>query len=56
LEIVSISTLSASPIVAAVGDLLRSQLTILRRLVGFTLGDAMGLSRTVVRHAIELER
>ncbi len=40
----------------AEGDLLRTQLAILRRLARFTPGDAVGLSRTVARHAIELER
>jgi butyryl-CoA dehydrogenase len=38
------------------GDLLRTQLAILRRLARFTPGDAVGLSRTVARHAIQLER
>jgi butyryl-CoA dehydrogenase len=38
------------------GDMLRTQLAILRRLARFTPGDAVGLSRTVARHAIELER
>ena len=38
------------------GDLLRMQLAILRRLARFTPGDAVGLSRAVARHAIELER
>ena len=38
------------------GDLLKTQLAILRRLARFTPGDAVGMSRTVARHAIELER
>jgi butyryl-CoA dehydrogenase len=38
------------------GDMLRTQLAILRRLARFTPGDAVGMSRTVARHAIELER
>ena len=38
------------------GDMLRTQLAILRRLARFAPGDAVGLSRTVARHAIELER
>ncbi len=38
------------------GDLLRTQSAILRRLARFTPGDAVGLSRIVARHAIELER
>ena len=40
----------------AEGDLLRTQLAILRRLGRFTPADAVGLSRTVALHAIELER
>jgi len=38
------------------GDLLRTQLAILRRLARFTPGDSVGMSRTVARQAIELER
>ncbi|MGA3372250.1 MAG: acyl-CoA dehydrogenase family protein [Terracidiphilus sp.] len=38
------------------GDLLRTQLAILRRLARFTPADAVGLSRTVARHCIQLER
>jgi butyryl-CoA dehydrogenase len=38
------------------GDMLRTQLAILRRLSRFTPGDAVGQSRTVARHALELER
>jgi butyryl-CoA dehydrogenase len=40
----------------AEGDLLRTQLAILRRLARFTPGDAVGLSRAVARYAIQLER
>jgi butyryl-CoA dehydrogenase len=40
----------------AEGDLLRTQQAILRRLARFTPGDAGGLSRTVARHSIQLER
>jgi len=40
----------------AEGDLLRTQLSILRRLARFTPGDAVGLSRAVARHSIQLER
>jgi butyryl-CoA dehydrogenase len=40
----------------AEGDLLRTQLAILRRLARFTPGDAVALSRSVARHAIQLER
>ena len=38
------------------GDTLRTQLAILRRLARFMPADAVALSRTVARHAIELER
>jgi butyryl-CoA dehydrogenase len=38
------------------GDMLRTQLAILRRLARFMPGDAVGMSRTVALHAIELER
>jgi butyryl-CoA dehydrogenase len=40
----------------AEGDLLRTQLAILRRLARFTPANAIGLSRTVARHCIQLER
>jgi butyryl-CoA dehydrogenase len=40
----------------AEGDLLRTQLAILRRLARFTPADAVALSRTVARHSIQLER
>jgi butyryl-CoA dehydrogenase len=40
----------------AEGDMLRTQLAILRRLARFTPGDAVGLSRTVAKAAIGLER
>jgi butyryl-CoA dehydrogenase len=40
----------------AEGDLLRTQLAILRRLARFTPADAVRLSRTVARHCIQLER
>ena len=38
------------------GDMLRTQLAILRRLARFTPGDAVGQSRTVARAALALER
>ncbi len=38
------------------GDMLRTQLAILRRLARFTPGNAVALSRTVARLAIQLER
>lgn len=40
----------------AEGDLLRTQLAILRRLARFTPADAVGLSRTVARECLRLER
>jgi butyryl-CoA dehydrogenase len=40
----------------AEGDLLRTQLAILRRLARFTPADAVGLSRAGACHAIQLER
>jgi len=40
----------------AEGDLLRTQLAILRRLARFTPADVVGLSRTVAQHCIQLER
>jgi butyryl-CoA dehydrogenase len=41
---------------SAEGDLLRTQLAILRRLARFTPADAVALSRTVARCAMQLER
>jgi butyryl-CoA dehydrogenase len=38
------------------GDMLRTQLAILRRLARFTPADAVGLSRTVAWHCIALEK
>jgi len=38
------------------GDLLRTHLAILRRLARSTPADSVGLSRTVARHCIQLER
>jgi alkylation response protein AidB-like acyl-CoA dehydrogenase len=40
----------------AEGDLLRTQLAILRRLARYTPADVVGLSRSVARQAIQLER
>jgi alkylation response protein AidB-like acyl-CoA dehydrogenase len=40
----------------AEGDLLRTQLAILRRLARYTPADTVGLSRAVARQAIQLER
>ncbi len=41
---------------SAEGDMLRTQLAILRRLARFTPADAAALSRTVAQQAIQLER
>ena len=38
------------------GDMLRTQLAILRRLARFTPANVVGLSRTVARHCIEAEK
>jgi butyryl-CoA dehydrogenase len=40
----------------AEGDLLRTQLAILRRLAKYTPADAVALSRTVARHCIQAQR
>jgi hypothetical protein len=40
----------------AEGDMLRTQLAILRRLAKFTPANVVGLSRTVARHCIQAER
>jgi len=40
----------------AEGDLLKTQLAILRRLARFTPADAVGLSRTVAKECIQRER
>jgi butyryl-CoA dehydrogenase len=40
----------------AEGDLLRTQLAILRRLARFTPADSVALSRTVARHCIGVEK
>jgi butyryl-CoA dehydrogenase len=41
---------------SAEGDLLRTQLAILRRLARFTPADSVGLSRAVARHCIQAQR
>lgn len=41
---------------SAEGDLLRTQLAILRRLAKYTPADTVALSRAVARQAIQLER
>jgi len=40
----------------AEGDMLRTQLAILRRLARVTPADAVALSRTVAKHCISVER
>ncbi|MGA2674136.1 MAG: acyl-CoA dehydrogenase family protein [Terracidiphilus sp.] len=57
-ETIALAEQAARRVLAACaeGDLLRTQLAILRRLARFTPADAVSLSRTVARHAIQLER
>jgi butyryl-CoA dehydrogenase len=57
-ETLALAEQAARRILAACaeGDLLRTQLAILRRLARFTPADAVGLSRTVARHCIQLEK
>ena len=57
-ESMGMAELAARRVLAACtdGDLLRKQLAILRRLARFTPADAVGLSRTVARHCVQLER
>jgi len=57
-ESMGLAELAARRVLAACadGDLLRTQLAILRRLARFTPADAVGLSRTVARHCVQLER
>ena len=57
-ETMGLAELAARRVLAACadGDLLRTQLAILRRLARFTPADAVGLSRTVARHCVQLER
>jgi len=57
-ETVDLAEHAARRVLAACaeGDLLRTQLAILRRLARFTPADAVGLSRTVARECIRLER
>jgi butyryl-CoA dehydrogenase len=40
----------------AEGDMLRTQLAILRRLAKFTPANVVGLSRTIAQHCIQAER
>jgi butyryl-CoA dehydrogenase len=57
-ESMGLAELAARRVLAACadGDLLRTQLAILRRLARFTPADAVGLSRTVAHHCVQLER
>jgi butyryl-CoA dehydrogenase len=57
-ETIALAERAARRVLAACGegDLLRTQLAILRRLARSTPADAVGLSRAVARHCIQLER
>ncbi|MGD0097267.1 MAG: acyl-CoA dehydrogenase family protein [Terracidiphilus sp.] len=57
-EVIALAERAARRVLAACGegDLLRTQLAILRRLARSTPADAVGLSRAVARHCIQLER
>ena len=57
-ETMALAEQAARQVLAACaeGDMLRTQLAILRRLARFTPADSIGLSRAVARHAIQLER
>jgi butyryl-CoA dehydrogenase len=57
-ESISMAELAARQVLAACaeGDLLRTQLAILRRLARFTPADVVALSRNVARRCIQLER
>jgi len=57
-ESMGLAEVAARRVLAACaeGDLLRTQLAILRRLARFTPADAVGLSRSVARHCIQVER
>ena len=57
-EAMSVAEQSARRVLAACaeGDLLRTQLAILRRLARFTPADAVGLSRLVAKECIQRER
>jgi butyryl-CoA dehydrogenase len=57
-ETIALAEQAARRVLAACGegDLLRTQLSILRRLSKFTPADAIGLSRTVARQCIQAER
>jgi butyryl-CoA dehydrogenase len=57
-ETMSMAETVARRVLAACGegDLLRTQLAILKRLARFTPANAVGLSRIVAKHCIQLER
>jgi len=57
-ETIALAEQAARRVLAACaeGDMLRTQLAILRRLARFMPADAVGLSRKVARHCLELER
>jgi butyryl-CoA dehydrogenase len=57
-ETMALAEQAARRVLAACGegDLLRTQLSILRRLAKFTPADVVGLSRSVARHCIQVER
>jgi butyryl-CoA dehydrogenase len=57
-ETIALAEQAARRVLAACaeGDLLRTQLAILRRLARFTPADVVGLSRAVARHCIQAER
>jgi butyryl-CoA dehydrogenase len=57
-ETIALAEQAARRVLAACaeGDLLRTQLAILRRLARFAPADVVGLSRSVARHCIQMER
>jgi hypothetical protein len=57
-ESMALAEQAAKRVLAACGegDMLRTQLAILRRLARFTPADAVALSREVARHCIQVER
>jgi butyryl-CoA dehydrogenase len=57
-ETMALAEQAARRVLAACGegDLLRTQLSILRRLAKFTPADVVGLSRSVARHCIQVDR
>jgi butyryl-CoA dehydrogenase len=57
-ETMALAEQAARRVLAACGegDLLRTQLSILRRLAKFTPADVVGLSRSVARDCVKVER